>query len=143
MVLCRTAAPRRSGAGDGDRRSGVIDRWVKPRGLLMSSLASLLKNRSQLPVGNGHPDAPVARRVRPPGRARQRFKRAVDLAAALFLLPPALPLIVVAMVLVRLTSRGPAVYTQTRVGRGGRPFTIYKIRTMIHECEMQTGVRWS
>jgi lipopolysaccharide/colanic/teichoic acid biosynthesis glycosyltransferase len=109
----------------------------------MSSLASLLKNRSALPVGNGHPDAPGARKMRPPGRVRQGVKRALDVVAALVLLPPALPLIVVAMVLVRLTSRGPALYTQTRVGRAGRPFTIYKIRTMIHECEIHTGVRWS
>ena len=47
-----------------------------------------------------------------------------------------------AMLLVRLTSRGPAIYTQTRVGYGGREFTIYKIRTMIHDCESLTGPRW-
>ena len=47
------------------------------------------------------------------------------------------------MLLVRLTSRGPAIYTQTRVGRGGRVFTLYKIRTMYHDCERQTGPRWS
>jgi lipopolysaccharide/colanic/teichoic acid biosynthesis glycosyltransferase len=55
----------------------------------------------------------------------------------------ALPLIVVAAMLVKLTSRGPAFYTQTRVGRNGRLFTIYKIRTMVHNCESLTGPRWS
>jgi lipopolysaccharide/colanic/teichoic acid biosynthesis glycosyltransferase len=45
--------------------------------------------------------------------------------------------------LVRFTSRGPAFYTQTRVGRDGRLFTIFKIRTMIHNCESLTGPRWS
>ncbi len=49
----------------------------------------------------------------------------------------------VAMVLVRLTSRGPAIYRQTRLGLGGRPFTIYKIRTMYHDCERLTGPQWS
>jgi lipopolysaccharide/colanic/teichoic acid biosynthesis glycosyltransferase len=44
---------------------------------------------------------------------------------------------------VRATSRGPAIYTQSRVGRSGKVFTLYKIRTMIHECESITGPRWS
>src|SRR5213078_860902 len=38
---------------------------------------------------------------------------------------------------------GPAFYSQTRVGQGGRQFTIWKIRTMIHNCESLTGPRWS
>jgi lipopolysaccharide/colanic/teichoic acid biosynthesis glycosyltransferase len=52
------------------------------------------------------------------------------------------PLIALAMVLVKLTTRGPALYSQTRLGLYGRPFTIFKIRTMIHECESLTGARW-
>src|SRR5213078_1616461 len=46
-------------------------------------------------------------------------------------------------VLVRLTSAGPGFYSQVRVGRGGRPYRIYKIRTMYHNCEAVSGVRWS
>src|SRR6516165_3429062 len=45
--------------------------------------------------------------------------------------------------LVKLTSRGPVFYTQSRVGKDGRLFQIYKIRTMIHNCESLTGPRWS
>jgi lipopolysaccharide/colanic/teichoic acid biosynthesis glycosyltransferase len=45
--------------------------------------------------------------------------------------------------LVKLTSRGPAFYTQTRVGEDGRLFTIWKIRSMVHNCESLTGPRWS
>ena len=47
------------------------------------------------------------------------------------------------MILIKLTSRGPAVYTQTRLGRNGQPFTIYKLRTMTHNCESLTGAQWS
>ena len=47
------------------------------------------------------------------------------------------------MLLVKLTSPGPAIYSQTRLGKNGRPFTIYKIRSMTHNCEGQSGARWS
>ncbi|HVS38132.1 MAG TPA: sugar transferase [Gemmataceae bacterium] len=70
-------------------------------------------------------------------------KHAVDFLAALALGFAALPVIALSALVVKLTSRGPAFYTQTRVGRGGKHFTIYKIRTMIHNCESLTGPRWS
>jgi lipopolysaccharide/colanic/teichoic acid biosynthesis glycosyltransferase len=70
-------------------------------------------------------------------------KTAVDFVAAALLLVPAAPVIALAALLVKLTSRGPAFYTQTRVGRNGRLFTIYKVRTMIDRCESLTGPRWS
>ncbi len=70
-------------------------------------------------------------------------KGVVDFVAALALGVVALPLIAAAALVVKLTSRGPAFYTQIRVGRGGRLFTIYKIRSMIHNCESLTGPRWS
>lgn len=72
-----------------------------------------------------------------------RIKAAADCALAALGLVPGIPLMLVCGLLVRLTSRGPAFYTQTRVGRGGRIFTLYKIRTMVHECESLTGPRWS
>jgi lipopolysaccharide/colanic/teichoic acid biosynthesis glycosyltransferase len=70
-------------------------------------------------------------------------KSAVDFVAALVLGAAALPLIAASALIVKLTSRGPAFYTQVRVGRGGRLFTIYKIRSMVHNCESLTGPRWS
>jgi lipopolysaccharide/colanic/teichoic acid biosynthesis glycosyltransferase len=71
------------------------------------------------------------------------WKRALELLLALALLFPAMPVIVLLMVLVRLTSRGPALYKQVRVGLDGGLFVIYKIRTMIDKIEKQTGPRWS
>jgi lipopolysaccharide/colanic/teichoic acid biosynthesis glycosyltransferase len=55
----------------------------------------------------------------------------------------ALPIIGIAALLIRLTSRGPAFYSQLRVGQQGLVFTIYKLRTMIHNCESLTGARWA
>ncbi len=50
----------------------------------------------------------------------------------------ALPMLVIA-VLVKLTSRGPALYKQQRIGLGGRPFVIYKFRTMGVDAEPTPG----
>lgn len=54
-----------------------------------------------------------------------------------------LPILISAWLLVKLTSRGPGIYTQWRVGRHGRPFRIFKLRTMYHNCEAVTGAKWS
>ncbi len=53
------------------------------------------------------------------------------------------PVILVAALAVKLTSRGPAFYSQTRLGRRGKPFRIHKIRTMTHNCEKATGATWA
>jgi lipopolysaccharide/colanic/teichoic acid biosynthesis glycosyltransferase len=79
--------------------------------------------------------------------ARRRWysplRRVLDFTAALTLLMLTGPILLVAALAVRLTSRGPAFYTQVRTGRGGRPFTIYKLRTMVDNCESLTGPRWT
>ncbi|MFM8272188.1 MAG: sugar transferase [Gemmata sp.] len=85
-----------------------------------------------------HPAPPPA-----PLSPGERAKAAADFALALLLAVPALPVLLACTALVRLTSRGPAIYTQARVGRGGAVFTLYKVRSMYHECERLTGPRWS
>jgi lipopolysaccharide/colanic/teichoic acid biosynthesis glycosyltransferase len=70
-------------------------------------------------------------------------KAAVDFALACILLLLTFPIILLAMILVRLTSAGPAIYRQTRVGKDGQRFTIYKLRTMRHNCEALTGPQWA
>ncbi|HEX5757818.1 MAG TPA: sugar transferase [Thermoanaerobaculia bacterium] len=67
------------------------------------------------------------------------LKRLLDLGvgAALFVL--ALPLIGACALAVRLTSPGPVLYRQGRVGRGQRPFTLLKLRTMRLDAESATG----
>jgi lipopolysaccharide/colanic/teichoic acid biosynthesis glycosyltransferase len=57
-------------------------------------------------------------------------KRAFDFALVLAILPVLLPLLLIIATLVRLTSRGPALFLQKRVGRNGNLFAIYKFRTM-------------
>ena len=58
------------------------------------------------------------------------FKRAVDVLAALFGLLALAPLFALLAVAIKLDSPGPVFYRQERVGRHGRPFRIFKFRTM-------------
>jgi lipopolysaccharide/colanic/teichoic acid biosynthesis glycosyltransferase len=71
------------------------------------------------------------------------FKVAADWVVAFLLLVLTAPAILVSLVLVKLTSRGPAFYSQTRLGLNGRPYLLHKIRTMYHDCERLTGPRWA
>jgi lipopolysaccharide/colanic/teichoic acid biosynthesis glycosyltransferase len=102
-------------------------------------------------TGNAHeptaaPPRPRRERTPPPSIRRGWYrpvKHALDFAAVLVIGMMALPVIAVSALIVKLTSRGPAFYMQKRLGLGGRPFTIYKIRTMVDNCESLTGPRWS
>src|SRR5262245_12832103 len=70
-------------------------------------------------------------------------KLLLDLSLALILFVLTLPLMLLVALLVKLTSRGPAFYSQLRVGRNGKPFLMVKFRTMWHDCEKATGAQWS
>lgn len=72
-----------------------------------------------------------------------RSKLVADVVTASLLLCLLWPLIALLLALVKLTSRGPALYSQWRLGLGGTPYRIYKIRTMVHDCERETGPRWA
>ena len=62
-------------------------------------------------------------------------KRAIDLGLSVLLLLVTLPIQLLAAAAIRLTSRGPALFRQTRCGLHGRPFTLLKFRTMIAGAE--------
>jgi lipopolysaccharide/colanic/teichoic acid biosynthesis glycosyltransferase len=71
------------------------------------------------------------------------IKPLIDLALAALMLLVSSPIILICLLLVRLTSRGPAIHAQDRLGQGGRTFRIYNIRTMYQDCERVTGPIWS
>jgi len=69
------------------------------------------------------------------------LSRALDVALAAFLLLLCSPLLAVAAIAVRLESRGAVLYRQRRVGRHGRPFDLWKLRTMVPGAEaMGAGI---
>jgi sugar transferase (PEP-CTERM system associated) len=70
-------------------------------------------------------------------------KRTLDVAAAGLALVLTLPLMLVVAVAVRLTSKGPALYHQQRVGQHGRIFTVHKFRSMREDAEAATGPVWA
>ena len=72
-----------------------------------------------------------------------RWKVAIDLVVAYLLLIPAGAAIAVLVLLVRATSRGSGIYRQIRVGKDGRYFMMYKIRTMGSDAEAETGPVWT
>jgi sugar transferase (PEP-CTERM/EpsH1 system associated) len=85
---------------------------------------------------------PAPPAVTPAGRGVQA-RDVVEYGAALVLAVLAAPAVLLLAALVKLTSRGPAFYAQTRLGRGGRPYRLYKLRTMAHDAEKLSGPQWS
>ncbi|MBX7208039.1 MAG: exopolysaccharide biosynthesis polyprenyl glycosylphosphotransferase [Verrucomicrobiaceae bacterium] len=72
----------------------------------------------------------------------RKLKRAFDIVVSLVLLLLLGPICLAAMLLIRLTSRGPVLFRQTRSGRFGKVFTVVKLRTMRTDAEAD-GPRWS
>jgi lipopolysaccharide/colanic/teichoic acid biosynthesis glycosyltransferase len=105
-----------------------------------------LDGRQEVPEPNTRPRLTTA----PPRAPRRtswpwyaRAKAPLEFLVACLLLVLVAPVLLLAALLVKLTSRGPAFYSQARLGYRGRPFRMYKLRTMYHECEKHSGPRWS
>ena len=72
---------------------------------------------------------------------RRNASRALDLIVASLVLAIGSPLLAAAALLIKLESRGPVFYRQRRVGRGGDPFELWKLRTMVPGAEaMGAGI---
>ncbi|MFU8860494.1 MAG: sugar transferase [Cyclonatronaceae bacterium] len=71
------------------------------------------------------------------------FKRLMDIVLSLILLIVTMPVTFAVILLVRATSKGPAIYRQKRVGKFSRQFTMYKFRTMYEDAETGTGPVWA
>jgi exopolysaccharide biosynthesis polyprenyl glycosylphosphotransferase len=63
------------------------------------------------------------------------IKRSVDVIVSFSLLVALAPVLLLTALLIKLTSSGPVMFTQTRLGYGKRPFKIYKFRTMVQNAE--------
>lgn len=63
----------------------------------------------------------------------------LDISASLVLLVLALIPMLIISILIKLTSRGTIIYKQKRVGKDGKTFTLYKLRTMVKDAEKMSG----
>jgi lipopolysaccharide/colanic/teichoic acid biosynthesis glycosyltransferase len=71
------------------------------------------------------------------------LKPIIEVPLALFISLFAIPIVFLAALATKLTSRGPCFFRQTRVGLHGREFRVWKIRTMVIDAEALTGPVWS
>ena len=71
------------------------------------------------------------------------LKRLFDVAFSTVVLLLASPLLLLIALLIRLTSRGPVFFTQERIGLNGRPFSMYKFRTMRLADATESNPRWT
>jgi sugar transferase (PEP-CTERM system associated) len=72
----------------------------------------------------------------------QKLKRLLDFTVSSIMLLLTAPIMAVAAALIKIDSRGPVFYRQTRVGKRGWPFTIFKFRTMCIDAECD-GAKWA
>ncbi len=70
-------------------------------------------------------------------------KRVVDVAASIILLVLAAPLSLGVAAIIKLEDRGPVLFGQTRAGRQGAPFTLWKFRSMRVDAESTSGPQWA
>ena len=73
----------------------------------------------------------------------EEFKRAADIILSVLGLFVLSPIIILSGFLIKLTSPGPVVYRQNRIGKKGRIFRIYKLRTMYQDAEKCSGAVWA
>ncbi len=76
-------------------------------------------------------------------RSLVTMKRALDIVAASIGIVLTLPIMAAVAIVIKLVSRGPALYRQQRVGLFGAPFTLYKFRSMRTDAEEATGPVWA
>ncbi len=73
--------------------------------------------------------------VIPPRSYYRTVKRVMDVMLCLLALPLILPITIICAVIIYLDSSGPIFFVQERIGKGGRPFRVYKFRTMRHKLD--------
>ena len=72
-----------------------------------------------------------------------KIKSLSDILLATFGLMISLPIFIIVGIMIKISSKGPIVYRQNRIGLNGKIFKIYKLRTMRIDAEKSTGAVWA
>lgn len=107
-----------------------LEVWVRPQ--LAAAFYGDLKFHNFF----GHP---IIKIIRTPARLKRWTKTVFDYTAAITGLLAAAPIMLLVALLIRLTSRGPILYRQTRVGRNHRYFNVIKFRSIYADAEAESG----
>jgi lipopolysaccharide/colanic/teichoic acid biosynthesis glycosyltransferase/glycosyltransferase involved in cell wall biosynthesis len=117
----------------------VVKAWPKDKGVALASPLLLAVRATALGFGYGwgtlNPTQNISGQESTIGGINYLGKRAMDLTGSLFGLIIALLLGPFIALAIKLTSDGPVLFRQERVGQGGKPFTIVKFRSMCHNAE--------
>jgi lipopolysaccharide/colanic/teichoic acid biosynthesis glycosyltransferase len=76
-------------------------------------------------------------------KSYDKFKRITDILLSVLGIVFTSPIVFFAGIFIKLNSRGPVLYRQSRVGKNGQIFRIYKLRTMQIDAEKETGAVWA
>jgi len=122
---------------------GIISRLANLRvGIkMLPDLTDTLYGHLRTAAIRGVPLIEVFPDILSPGE--RTLKRTLDVLASLTVLVLGLPLMLALALIIKLDSRGPILYRQQRVGRGGQIFTLLKFRSMVADAEAKTGPVWA
>ena len=130
-----------------DRRGGMpVDELLecKLRGINVVELSSFFERENgHLQLDSMNASWMILAEGFNQGMLRDTVKRLFDLLISLVMLLLTLPVMALTALLIKLESPGPALYRQERVGQGGRPFTIFKFRSMRSDAEHDGKPRWA
>ncbi|MBV8207202.1 MAG: TIGR03013 family PEP-CTERM/XrtA system glycosyltransferase [Acidobacteria bacterium] len=131
----------------GDRRGRMPVRElldIRLHGVKVEESAALLEKISgRLEVDDLYPSSLIFSEGFRLNEMFMAARRSVAIVCSLSVLLVALPLIPLVLLAIKLSSPGPVIFKQPRVGRNGKLFNVYKFRTMRQDAEAKTGAVWA